>query len=316
MDNYGVGGRTLLAPKWSGMDAATTIRAYLPKIALNGRTKLELQSGVYYLKLQYVNTAGTSQMQLHHSGIEAAIIIGEIAFDCRGYAVAPGIDWNKLLHPTTTPEDTPEEATVTIATPEDEDEALTSTKTDGAAADDDDAAAATTNLGNGNATNSVSATKTTVPFRRVSKSFEKASSVLFGPNKKKKTKQRESTDTTKSPTPAILHEEEPTPPQSRRRSSKSKRDLQWSSTKISEPWQDGDVITFKIDTETNSLGYTVQGKDDPTVRCGWNFKNVLACTNKRMSAYHDSVQLFAYCGGKKVSSSSSSFDQVKFKIMA
>merc|ERR1711865_948473 len=166
------------------------------------------------------------------------------------------------------------------------------------------------------ATNSVSATKTTVPFRRVSKSFEKASSVLFGPNKKKKTKQRVSTDTTKSPTPAILHEEEPTPPQSRRRSSTSKRNLQWSSTKISEPWQDGDVITFKIDTETNSLGYTVQGPDDPTVRCGWNFKNVLACTNKRMSAYHDSVQLFAYCGGKKMSSSSSSFDQVKFKIVA
>merc|ERR1711865_909350 len=312
MDNHGVGGRTLLAPKWSGMDAATTIRAYLPKIALAGRTnKLELQSGVYYLKLQYVNTAGTSQLHLHHSGIEAALIIGEIAFDCRGYAVAPGIDWNKLLHPTTTsptPEEPPEEVTVTVATPEDKDEALTSTKTDGAAADDDAAAAATTNPGNGNAT------KTTVPFRRVSKSFEKASSVLFGPNKKKKTKQRVSTDTTKSPTPAIIHEE-PTP-QSKRRSSKAKRDLQWSSTKISEPWQDGDVITFKIDTETNSLGYTVQGPDDPTVRCGWNFKNVLACTNKRMSAYHDSVQLFAYCGGKKMSSSSSSFDQVKFKIVA
>merc|ERR1711865_528857 len=97
------------------------------------------------------------------------------------------------------------------------------------------AAAATADPGNGNATNSVSATKTTVPFRRVSKSFEKASSVLFGP--KKKTKQRVSTDTPKSPTPAIIHEE-PTP-QSKRRSSKAKRDLQWSSTKISEPWQDG-----------------------------------------------------------------------------
>merc|ERR1711865_708655 len=133
------------------------------------------------------------------------------------------IDWNKLLHPTTMPEDTPEEATVTVATPEDENETLTSTKTDGAAADDDAAAAATADPGNGNATNSVSATKTTVPFRRVSKSFEKASSVLFGPNKKKKTKQRESTDTTKSPTPAIIHEE-PTP-QSKRRSSKAKRDL-------------------------------------------------------------------------------------------
>jgi len=92
----------------------------------------------------------------------------------------------------------------------------------------------------------------------------------------------------------------------------------WYSHKVSEPWQDGDTLTFKIDVPKNTIGYTIRGASDNKVRSGWMFTNVLAYTNNRMNP--DYLQIFAYCGGKQSlnnpsKNKSSQYENVKFTIV-
>merc|ERR1712238_582343 len=92
----------------------------------------------------------------------------------------------------------------------------------------------------------------------------------------------------------------------------------WYSHKVSEPWQDGDTLTFKIDVPKNTIGYTIRGAIDNKVRSGWMFTNVLAYTNNRMNP--DYLQIFAYCGGKQSlnnpsKNKSSQYENVKFTIV-
>jgi len=136
--------------------------------------------------------------------VEAAIIIGEIAFDNRGFVLAPGADWNKL----------------------------------------------------------------------------------FGGQKQMETP-------TSSGKPAKV---------------------KWHSSKVSDQWLDGDTIKFKIDTDTMTLGFTIQGKDDVEVRTGWMFKNVLAFTNNK--TYPDVLHVFAYIGGScKNASDPAPFKDVSFTLV-
>jgi len=175
VDQYG----KLKPPKWSSLDKKKSIRTLLPKLAIGGETQIKLNTGVYYLTVKYSND------QIAEDN-EAAIIIGEIAFDNRGFVLAAGADWNKL----------------------------------------------------------------------------------FGGQKQLEA------------------------PSS---SGKAGGKLKWHSSKVSEAWKDGDTLKFKIDTTTNTLGYTIQGVDDKDVRTGWMFANVLAFTNNKM--YPQFLNVFAYVGG-------------------
>jgi len=212
MNNHVSSNGKMKAPKWSTMDTKTNVRSYLPMVAIGGKTKIKLKSGVYFLKMmyqnRYVNTAASKTNNGHSmKKIDAAIVVGEIAFDCHGYVLAPGINWN----------------------------------------------------------------------------------MIFSGKRQKK------------------------PPSS---GTIKPSKLKWSSSKVSDPWQDGDTITFKIDTFTNTIGYTVKGVNDTDARFGWLFTNVLAFTNNH--TYPDYFQIFTYCGGTSLNSSSnksSSFDDVKFKIV-
>jgi len=215
----------LKAPKWSTLGSNSkksmdiNIRSYLPKLAIGGETKIQLNSGVYYLTMKYENGYLNKRATPTNNGhsmkkIEAAIIIGEIAFDSKGFVVAPGADMDKL--------------------------------------------------------------------------FKGSKRQLLNP------------------------------PRPRTKPNKMK----WYSSKVSDPWQNGDTIRFKINTVTNTLGYTLQGKHDKEVRSGWSFQNLLAFTNNH--TYPDYFQVFAYCGGTSLnsdspksskSSSSSSFENVKFNII-
>jgi hypothetical protein len=90
--------------------------------------------------------------------------------------------------------------------------------------------------------------------------------------------------------------------------------LKWYSSKVSEPWKNGDTLKFKIDTHTNTLGYTIQGADEKEVRTGWMFKNVLAFTNNR--TYIDYMQVMAYCGGSSSNGlMNAKFDSVKLTLV-
>jgi hypothetical protein len=98
------------------------------------------------------------------------------------------------------------------------------------------------------------------------------------------------------------------------------KSLKWFSFKVNEKWEDGNILTFKIDTYKNTVGFTIHNDDDTTkaVRAGWMFSNVLKFTNNPI--YPDYLQVFAYCGGTSLNSSSSStesrnFDDVKFNII-
>jgi len=196
VDQYG----KLKAPKWSILDKKSSVRSYLPKLAIGGKTQIKLNSGTYYLTVKYDNSCGVTDSK----EVEAAIIIGEIAFDNRGFVLAPGADWNKL----------------------------------------------------------------------------------FGGQKQMETP-------TSSGKPAKV---------------------KWHSSKVSDQWLDGDTIKFKIDTDTMTLGFTIQGKDDVEVRTGWMFKNVLAFTNNK--TYPDVLHVFAYIGGScKNASDPAPFKDVSFTLV-
>merc|ERR1712238_429908 len=77
--------------------------------------------------------------------------------------------------------------------------------------------------------------------------------------------------------------------------------LKWHSSKVSEAWKDGDTLKFKIDTTTNTLGYTIQGVDDDEVRTGWMFANVFA--------YVGGSSMHAVAQGKETS-----FSGVRFSL--
>jgi predicted lactoylglutathione lyase len=90
--------------------------------------------------------------------------------------------------------------------------------------------------------------------------------------------------------------------------------LKWYSSKVSEPWKNGDTLKFKIDTITNTLGFTIQGAGEKEVRTGWMFKNVLAFTNNR--TYSDYMQVMAYCGGSSSNGlMNAKFDSVKLTLV-
>merc|ERR1719464_793370 len=180
MRNKGVDGE-LKAPKWSTLDKKTCVRSYLPKLCIGGESEIKMNSGVYYLTVKY--EAGGAILEDPLTDVDAAIIVGEIAFDRTGNVLASGADWRKLF---------------------------------------------------------------------------------------KGESQKEHEDV-------------------------APKKLKWHSSKVSDPWKDGDTLKFKIDTDTCSVGFTIQGKGDDEVRAGWMFKNVLSFTNKRMYPKHLSV--FAYCGG-------------------
>jgi len=196
VDQYG----KLKPPKWSSLDKKKSMRTLLPKLAIGGQTQIKLNTGVYYLTVKYSND------QIAEDN-EAAIIIGEIAFDNRGFVLAAGADWNKL----------------------------------------------------------------------------------FGGQKQLEA------------------------PSS---SGKAGGKLKWHSSKVSEAWKDGDTLKFKIDTTTNTLGYTIQGVDDDEVRTGWMFANVLAFTNNKM--YPNFLNVFAYVGGSSMHAvaqgKETSFSGVRFSL--
>jgi len=64
---------------------------------------------------------------------------------------------------------------------------------------------------------------------------------------------------------------------------------QWQSRKISEPWEDGVELTFRIDNNENTIVYK---KGDTPEKVFWN---TLAFTNNRN--FPDFLRVFAYCGG-------------------
>ena len=63
----------------------------------------------------------------------------------------------------------------------------------------------------------------------------------------------------------------------------------WMESKISEPWEDGVVLKFRIDTNKNTIIYQ-KGNTPKKV-----LSNVIAFTNNRM--YPEYLKLFAYCRG-------------------
>ena len=204
VDQYG----KLKAPKWSTLGKAC-VRSYLPQLSIGGKTQIKLKSGIYYLTMKYEKPQAAEAAAADNSkAIEAAIIIGEIAFDCRGYVLAPGADWTKLF----------------------------------------------------------------------------------------------------------AGERQLEPPYAAGKAGK----LKWYSSKVSEPWKNGDTLKFKIDTHENTVGFIITGLDDKEASTGWMFTNVLSFTNDR--TYPDYLQVFAYCGGNpssllSPSSRKSSFDSVKFNIL-
>lgn len=70
----------------------------------------------------------------------------------------------------------------------------------------------------------------------------------------------------------------------------------WYCSEISEPWKTGDVLRFKIDTNTNTVVYTLTASGEKEAKAGWRFENVLAFTN--IPTYPKELRAFAYCGGK------------------
>eukprot|EP00536_Pseudo-nitzschia_multiseries_P006287 jgi/Psemu1/286369/fgenesh1_pg.131_\ len=186
-DQYG----KLKAPKWSKA-SKQTVRSFLPKLSINGETKIMMNSGIYYLTVKYENPQPVSDAS---KSVEAAIIIGEISFDCQGTVMSAGANWKKMM------------------------------------------------MG--------------------------------------KPRQVESFGTPK-----------------------------WYATKACDPWKSGDILKFKIDTHTNTVGFTIQGPEDEEARAGWMFPNVLSITNKDYKKY---LQVFAYCGGAL--GASQSLDSVKLTVI-
>jgi len=177
VDQYG----KLKPPLWA-VTAKKSVRPYLPTLTIGGKSTIALNSGVYYLTMKYEQEAPVES-------VEAAIVIGEIAFDNSGSVLAPGAKWTKLL---------------------------------------------------------------------------------------KGEKQKEGR----------------TPP------SRTK----WYAAKVSKPWKNGDVLRFKVDTNTKTVVYTLTATGADEAEAGWRFENVLAFTN--VPTYKNDLRAFAYCGGKgKISDS-------------
>jgi len=212
-------------PKWSTtLDKKknkkqnnNNFRSYLPTLSIGGETEIKLYSGIYYFTIHYENN------QIGEGHNEAAIIIGEMAFDSRGYVTAAGADWNKLFG------------------------------------------------GDGGGEQQI---------------------------KVKKARRR----------PSIIG-----------RKSAGHKKLKWSSSKISDAWKDGDTLNFKIDTNTNSVVYTIQGANDKDDVCtGMKLSNILSFTNNH--TYPKFLQVFAYCGGGTSLFSSNkntvpkTFEGVKFTL--
>jgi len=163
-------------PLWSAK-AKKSVRSFLPKLAIGGKTTIALKSGVYYLTVKYEEEEQSSL------SVEAAIVIGEISFDNTGHILASGAKWSKLL--------------------------------------------------NG----------------------EKQKEGRVPPVKPK-----------------------------------------WYSSVISGAWKNGDVLRFKIDTNTNTVVYTLTASGDKESKAGWRFEKVLAFTNN--PTHPKDLRAFAYCGGK------------------
>lgn len=76
-------------PPWSGNN---TVRRLLPHLLFNNKGELNLKSGVYLLTIKF------SSCKKNDPSNEAGIIIGEMEFNNRGYAMAQGADWERLLN--------------------------------------------------------------------------------------------------------------------------------------------------------------------------------------------------------------------------
>lgn len=66
----------------------------------------------------------------------------------------------------------------------------------------------------------------------------------------------------------------------------------WLSRKISEPWNDGVELKFRIDTNENTIVFQ---KGNTPKKVFWN---ILSFTNNR--TYPEFLKVFAYCGGNGV----------------
>eukprot|EP00535_Pseudo-nitzschia_heimii_P010340 CAMPEP_0197191918 /NCGR_PEP_ID=MMETSP1423-20130617/24245_1 /TAXON_ID=476441 /ORGANISM="Pseudo-nitzschia heimii, Strain UNC1101" /LENGTH=510 /DNA_ID=CAMNT_0042644703 /DNA_START=133 /DNA_END=1665 /DNA_ORIENTATION=- len=70
----------------------------------------------------------------------------------------------------------------------------------------------------------------------------------------------------------------------------------WYTARVSEGWKNGDFLRFKIDTNTNTVVYTLTAYGAKEAKAGWRFENVLAFTS--LPIYKRDIRAFAYCGGK------------------
>jgi len=163
----------LQAPKWATKGKGS-VRTYLPMLSIDGKTKIDLRTGIYYLTVKYETTKSSEP-------VEAGIIIGELSFDNNGSVLAPGAKLKQLL----------------------------------------------------------------------TGERQKESRVAKGKQK-------------------------------------------WYSTVVSEPWRNGDIVRFKIDTNTNSITYTLSSGASKKIKAGWRFENVLSFTS--VPTYRNNIRVFAYCG--------------------
>ena len=165
----------LVAPLWS-TSAKKSVRSFLPMLSIGGKTAIKLNSGVYYLTIKY-------EEEQPSAPVEAAVIIGEIAFDNTGSVLAPGAKWKSLLGGET-------------------------------------------------------------------------------------------------------QKEGRTPPSTKK----------WYTARVSERWTSGDYLRFKIDTNTNTIVYTLTASGAKEAKVGWKFDNVLTFTS--LPTNKKDIRAFAYCGGK------------------
>ena len=161
-------------PGWSNRHSEC--RLLLSQLTFNGKAEIQHKSGIYKLNIKYSVVDGGG----NDDSSEAGIIVGEVEFNNRGYVVAEGADWDRLL-----------------------------------------------------------------------------------------TGQRQ------NQLPYSLG---------------ARGTLVWTHQKISEPWKDGDILKFTIDTNENTIVFQ---KGNTPKKVFWN---VLYFTNN--TKYPEYLRLFAYCGGQ------------------
>ena len=174
-----------MIPPWTG-----NTRHLPTQIVFNEKAELMHKSDIYSLALNYNMSSSVAQNQ------DAAIIIGEIEFHSKGYVLAEGADWDRLL--------------------------------------------------NGQK-------QTQLPYSRGARGVST-----------------------------------------------------WSPRKISEPWENGVELKFKIDTNENTIVFQ---KGDSPAKTFWN---ILAFTNN--PKYPEYLRAFAYCGAPWVRNNEQSID-VKLTII-